>query len=57
METKNADVCTIISEFISSLGPKGGEQHFLAGEGVGEDPIRTTGNKAWHSVYSVIVGF
>jgi hypothetical protein len=35
-----------------SPGPKGGEQHTLAGEGWG-DPIRTTGQKAWHSVYSV----
>jgi hypothetical protein len=35
------------------IGPKGGwEQHSLAGEEVG-DPIRTTGKKAWHSVYSV----
>ncbi len=31
------------------LGPKGGwEQHSLAGKEVG-DPIRTTGQKAWHS--------
>jgi hypothetical protein len=31
---------------------KRGEQHSLAGEGV-EDPITTTEQKAWHSVYSV----
>ncbi len=37
-----------------SLPPRteGEGQHSLAGEGVG-DPIRTTGEKAWHSVYSV----
>jgi hypothetical protein len=35
------------------LDPKGGgEQHSLAGEGLG-DPIRMTGQKAGHSVYSV----
>jgi hypothetical protein len=33
------------------LEPKG-EQNTLAGEGAG-DPIRTTGEKAWHSVYRV----
>ncbi len=30
-----------------------GGKHSPAGEGVGEVPIRTTGEKAWHSVYSV----
>ncbi len=35
------------------LVPKEEEQYLLAGEGVGGDPIRTTGKKAWHSVYSV----
>jgi hypothetical protein len=30
--------------------PRGGGAHSAAGEGV---PIRTTGEKAWHSVYSV----
>jgi hypothetical protein len=35
------------------LGPKGGEQHLLAGEGVG-GAIRTNEQKAWHSVYSVL---
>jgi hypothetical protein len=34
---------------------RGEEQHSLAGEVVG-DPIRTTGKKAWHSVYSVGLG-
>ncbi len=39
---------------VSPLGPKRGEQHSLAGEGVGwGDPIPTTRQKAWHSVYSV----
>jgi hypothetical protein len=33
--------------------PKGG-QHLLAGEGAGE-PIPTNGEKAWHSVYSVVL--
>jgi hypothetical protein len=32
--------------------PKGG-QHLLAGDGMG-DPTRTTRQKAWHSVYSVV---
>ncbi len=32
--------------------PKG-RQHALAGEGVGE-PIWTIGEKAWHSVYSMV---
>jgi hypothetical protein len=40
------------SECVSPLGSKGGEQHSLAVEGVG-DPIRTTVQKAWHSVYSL----
>ncbi len=40
------------SECASRLGPKGG-QHSLVSEG-GGDPIRTTGQKAWHSVYSVL---
>jgi hypothetical protein len=31
----------------------GGGQHSLAGKGAGV-PIRTTGEKAWHSVYSVV---
>jgi hypothetical protein len=34
-----------------SLEPRGGGQHSLAGDGAGE-PIWTTGEKAWHSVYS-----
>jgi hypothetical protein len=39
------------SECVSPLGPKGGEeQHCLRGWG---NSIRTTGKKAWHSVYSV----
>jgi hypothetical protein len=33
-------------------GTKGGT-HSPAGEGVGEVPIRTTGEKAWHPVFSV----
>ena len=32
------------------FGTKGGGQHSHAGEG--GEPIRTTGEKAWHSVYS-----
>ncbi len=35
------------------LDPKGGDQHSLAGEGVGV-PIRTAGKKAWHSVHMSI---
>ncbi len=35
------------------MEPKGGGQHSLAGDGAGE-PIRETGETAWHSVYSVI---
>jgi hypothetical protein len=31
-----------------------GGQHLLAGEGRGE-PTRTNGEKAWHSVYSVVL--
>ncbi len=38
---------------------RGEEQHNLAGEGEGgtqyRDPIQTTGKKAWHSVYSVLL--
>jgi hypothetical protein len=42
-----------VSECVSLLGPKGGgDQYSLAVEGVG-DPIPTTEQKAWHSVYSV----
>ncbi len=42
------------SESVSPLGPKGGGgQHTLAGEGVGK-PILPIGQKAWHSVYSVV---
>jgi hypothetical protein len=33
---------------------RGGGQHSLAGEGRGE-PIRTTGEKAWHSIYSMVI--
>ncbi len=32
----------------------GGGQHSLDGEGAG-GPILTTGEKAWHSVYSVVL--
>ncbi len=35
------------------LEPKGG-QHSPAGEGARGEPIRTTREKAWHSVYSVV---
>jgi hypothetical protein len=31
------------------------EQHSLAGEGVVGGPVRTSGKKAWPSVYSVMV--
>ncbi len=34
------------------LEPKVGGQHSLAGEG--GEPIQTTGEKAWHSVYSAV---
>ncbi len=37
----------------TTLDPKGGEKHSLADEGVGY-PIGTTGQKAWHAVYSVV---
>jgi hypothetical protein len=41
------------SERVSPLEPKGGGvTHSLAGDGVG-GPVRTIGQKAWHSVYSV----
>ncbi len=42
------------SECVSPpLGTKReGEQHLLPGEGTGE-PVRMTGEKAWHSVYPV----
>ncbi len=60
----NQNICPIVgigspipssvSECVFPLGPKGG-QHSLAGEGE-RDPIRTTGQKAWHSVYSVGAG-
>jgi hypothetical protein len=33
---------------------RGEEQQSLGGEG-GGDPIQTTGKKAWHSVYSVLL--
>ncbi len=36
------------------LEQKGGGQHSLVGEGKGE-PIRTTGEKAWHYVYYVVI--
>ncbi len=39
------------SECVPPQNQRGG-QHSLAGEGAGK-PIRTTGEKAWHSVYSV----
>jgi hypothetical protein len=45
-----------MSSFLSTpFYPKGeGKQHSLVGEEVW-DPIRTTGKKAWHFVYSVHV--
>jgi hypothetical protein len=45
----------LLGECVPPQEPEGGGvQHSLAGEGAGK-PIRTTGEKAWHSVYSNIV--
>ncbi len=43
------------SECALPPGPKGGRAHSLADEGGGGVPIPTTGEKAQHSAYTVVL--